>query len=119
MKLPPVSVGTLIVLWWGKIRRAALGRVFTGYTRRRHELRRGECQRCGTCCQLGRVCPSLEYDAAGVASCKQYNDYRDPTCRLFPTTESDLKDVQRVRPDAVCGYHFADKGSCCRPPTRD
>ena len=111
MRLPAVSFATLVVLWWGKIRRALLGRVFTGYTRRRHELRRGECRRCGTCCQLGRVCPDLVYDAHGVASCKSYHEKRDPTCRLFPTTESDLKDVRRVDPGRTCGYRFAGKGA--------
>lgn len=111
MGLPKVGFGTLALLWWGKIRRAALGRVFKGGTRRRHALREGQCKRCGTCCQLGWVCSSLEYDEAGVASCVRYDQHRDPTCQLFPTTESDLKDVQRVRAGAVCGYRFAKNGA--------
>lgn len=107
--MPPVGLGGFAVLWWGKLRRAMLGRVFTGYTRRRHELRRGQCNRCGACCQLGRVCPSLEIDDSGLANCAKYDQPRDPTCRLYPTTESDLRERDRISPGTKCGYYFADK----------
>lgn len=107
--LPRLGLGGFAVLWWGKLRRALLGRVLTGYTRRRHELRRGECIRCGACCQLGRVCPSLEIDEAGLAVCLKYDQTRDPTCRLYPTTESDLRDRDRISPGTKCGYYFASK----------
>jgi hypothetical protein len=107
-KMPPVGVGGYARLWWGKIRRALLGRVFTGYTRRRHALRRGECKRCGACCQLGRYCPSLETDEKGLAKCLKYDQKRDPTCMLYPTTESDLRDRDRIMPKAKCGYYFVD-----------
>ena len=113
MKLPQVSFGTLLVLWWGKLRRAVATRVLPWYTRHRHELRRGQCKRCGTCCQLGWVCPYLEFDVAGLAACNRYGGYRDPSCRVFPTTEADLRDVQRVRPEAVCGFRFVEKGASC------
>jgi len=109
LKMPPLGLGGIAVLWWGKLRRAMLGRVLTGHTRRRHELRRGQCLRCGACCQLGRVCPSLEIDENGLASCAKYDQPRDPTCRLYPTTESDLRDRDRISPGTKCGYYFADK----------
>lgn len=109
LKLPPLGLGGFVVLWWGKLRRAVLGRVLTGYTRRRHELRRGQCLRCGACCQLGRICPSLEIDENGLAACAKYDQPRDPTCRLYPTTESDLRDRDRISPGTRCGYYFADK----------
>jgi hypothetical protein len=109
LKLPPLDLGGLAVLWWGKLRRAMLGRVLTGHSRRRHELRRGECLRCGACCQLGRICPSLEIDGHGLAACAKYDQPRDPTCRLYPTTESDLRDRDRISPGTRCGYYFADK----------
>jgi len=109
LKMPPLGLGGIAVLWWGKLRRAMLGRVLTGHTRRRHESRRGQCLRCGACCQLGRVCPSLEIDENGLASCAKYDQPRDPTCRLYPTTESDLRDRDRISPGTKCGYYFADK----------
>jgi hypothetical protein len=98
----------LAILLWGKLRRAVMGHVLTGYTRRRHELRRGQCLRCGACCQLGRVCPSLEIDEDGLASCRKYDQSRGPTCRLYPTTESDLRDRDRISPATKCGYYFVD-----------
>ena len=110
MKLPPVGGGALMRLWWGKIRRALLGRVFKGATRRRHALRRGECLRCGACCQLGRICPALNLDpAGGPAACEKYNSWRDPTCHLFPTTQSDLGDRDLILPDRPCGYFFEEE----------
>jgi hypothetical protein len=110
MKLPPVGGRALVRLWWGKIRRAMLGRVLKGVTRRRHALRRGQCVRCGACCQLGRICPSLRLDpAGGLAACERYDSWRDPTCHLFPTTVSDLGDRDLILPDRPCGYYFEEE----------
>ncbi len=111
MSFSRVGFWTLVQLWWGKLRRVVLGHMFKGYTRRRHALRRGECKRCGTCCQLGWVCGDLTHDEAGKASCVRYNSDRHPPCQLFPTTASDLMDVRKVREGAVCGFHFVEKGS--------
>ena len=101
-------------LWWGKLRRALLGRVLKGFTRRRHALRSGHCLRCGACCQLGRVCPSLVVEPSGLTTCLKYNLPRDPTCELFPTTASDLSDRDLILPGAKCGYSFSDgeEGGC-------
>jgi hypothetical protein len=109
IKMPPVGLGGFVILWWGKLRRAMLGRVLTGCTKRRHELRRGQCRQCGACCQLGRLCPSLAIDESGLAECLQYDQPRDPTCRLYPTTASDLRDRDRISPGTKCGYYFVDK----------
>lgn len=111
MSFSRVGFWTLVQLWWGKLRRVVLGHMFKGYTRRRHALRRGECKRCGTCCQLGWVCGDLTHDEAGKASCVRYNSDRHPPCQLFPTTASDLMDVRKVREGAVCGFRFVEKGS--------
>ena len=113
-RMPPVGLGGYAMLLWGKLRRALLGRVLTGYTRRRHELRRGQCLRCGACCQLGRLCPSLEIDDNGLAACLKYDQSRDPTCRLYPTTASDLRDRDRISPGTKCGYYFVDKADPAR-----
>jgi hypothetical protein len=109
MMLPPVGGRGLVRLWWGKIRRAMLGRVLKGVTRRRHALRRGQCNRCGACCQLGRICPALLTSPTGPAACERYDSWRDPTCHLFPTTVSDLRDRDMILPDRPCGYYFVDE----------
>ena len=106
MKLPAVRWYRLPQLWWGKARRRLLADVFKGYTRRRHAMRTGGCTRCGACCQLGRVCPHLEFDENGLSLCKIYDKKRDATCRLFPTTESDLADRDLIKPGTTCGYRF-------------
>lgn len=110
MKLPAVAWYRLPRLFWGKLRRRLLADVFRAYTRRRHALRRGACQRCGACCQLGRVCPHLAFDEAGQSLCRIYDRKRDATCRNFPTTASDLRDRDLVQPGTRCGYWFEGEG---------
>jgi hypothetical protein len=110
MKLPPVGGWALVRLWWGKVRRAMLGRVLKGVTRRRHARRRGQCLRCGACCQLGRICPSLTTSpTGGPAACEKYDSWRHLSCHLFPTTASDLRDRDLILPDTPCGYYFVDE----------
>ncbi len=58
---------------------------------------------------LGRVCPSLDIDENEPARCLKYDRKRDPTCRLYPTTESDLRDRNLISPDTRCGYYFVTK----------
>jgi hypothetical protein len=106
--MPRVGLGGMVRLWWGKVRRAVLGRVFPGYIRRRHALRRGQCVRCGACCQLGIVCPSLGADDSGLAMCAKYDSKRDLNCSVFPITQSDLRDRDMILPGTPCGYWFPD-----------
>ncbi len=118
---PHVGFRGAVRLWWGKLRRAFLGRLLPGYVRRRHALRRGHCVRCGACCQLGIVCPALDADAAGLAICLKYQKKRDPNCRIFPITQSDLRDRDLILPGTPCGYWFpdeADRPSASRRPAR-
>jgi hypothetical protein len=107
--MPRVGCRGMAQLWLGKLRRAWLGRVRKGYTAKRHALRQGECHRCGACCQLGRVCPDLVIDPAGLAKCLKYDKKRDPTCELYPTTLADLRDRDLISPTTRCGYSFLDK----------
>ncbi len=58
---------------------------------------------------LGRVCPSLEIDEDAPARCLKYARKRDPTCRLHPTTESDLRDRNLISPDTRRGHYFVTK----------
>ncbi|MGD8206630.1 MAG: hypothetical protein PVH47_01000 [Thiohalocapsa sp.] len=63
--------------------------------------RRGECNRCGQCCQLPFPCPFLRYDSEGLSSCSVYH-LRPPSCRKYPRTAS-----ENVTPE-TCGFYFVD-----------
>lgn len=62
--------------------------------------RRGECNRCGACCQLPFPCPLLRFDEQGLSSCAVYH-LRPPSCRKYPRTAS-----EHITQDQ-CGYYFA------------
>lgn len=61
--------------------------------------RRGECNRCGACCQLPFPCPFLRFDEEGLSSCAVYH-VRPPSCRKYPRTAS-----EHITQDQ-CGYYF-------------
>ncbi len=114
--MPRVGLTGFVRLWWGKVRRAFLGRALPGYVRRRLALRRGSCTRCGACCQLGMVCPSLAADPSGLALCVKYDSKRHQNCFHFPITQSDLRDRDLILPGTQCGYWFPDQAD--EPPAR-
>lgn len=91
-------------LLWGKVRRLGLGLLRPGYVRRKAQLRRGACRRCGACCLLGHKCHFLRNSAA-VTECRIHGG-RPPNCRLFPIDERDLADRDLVAPGQPCGYSF-------------
>jgi len=66
-------------------------------------LRRGECNRCGACCELVFKCPFLKKQKDGTSICGIYEN-RPNQCRLFPT---ELRDIQEVR--GSCSYYFIEK----------
>jgi len=66
-------------------------------------LRRGECNRCGACCELVFKCPFLKKQADGSTLCGIYEN-RPNQCRLFPTEQ---RDIQEVR--GSCSYYFIEK----------
>ncbi|HYY41090.1 MAG TPA: hypothetical protein VE775_00070, partial [Pyrinomonadaceae bacterium] len=45
-------------------------------------LRRGECNRCGACCEILYKCPFLKKETDGTATCGIYED-RPNACRYF------------------------------------
>ncbi len=90
---------------WGQQRRFLIGLFGSDYIQRQAARRRGECNRCGLCCQLVFKCPSLRYEN-GLASCGRYHS-RPSNCRIFPISEADLEDVRRLAPEAGCSFHFA------------
>jgi hypothetical protein len=66
-------------------------------------LRRGECNRCGACCELVFKCPFLKKQRDGSTICGIYEN-RPNQCRLFPTEQ---RDIQEVR--GTCSYYFIEK----------
>ena len=66
-------------------------------------LRRGECNRCGACCELVFKCPFLKKQLDGTTICGIYEN-RPNQCRLFPTEQ---RDIQELR--GTCSYYFIEK----------
>ncbi|HYY97480.1 MAG TPA: YkgJ family cysteine cluster protein [Pyrinomonadaceae bacterium] len=66
-------------------------------------LRRGDCNRCGACCEILFKCPFLKKHGDGTTTCGIYED-RPTQCRLFPI---DRRDVEEVR--GTCSFYFIEK----------
>ena len=66
-------------------------------------LRRGECNRCGACCELLFKCPFLKKHKDGTSTCGIYEE-RPNQCRLFPITRRDLDEVR-----GACSFYFIEK----------
>ena len=66
-------------------------------------LRRGECNRCGACCEILFKCPFLKKHDDGTTTCGIYED-RPNQCRLFPIEQRDLEEVR-----GTCSFYFIEK----------
>ena len=66
-------------------------------------LRRGDCNRCGACCEILFKCPFLKKHRDGTTSCGIYED-RPTQCRLFPIDRRDLEEVR-----VTCSFYFIEK----------
>jgi hypothetical protein len=66
-------------------------------------LRRGECNRCGACCEILFKCPFLKKHEDGASTCGIYED-RPNQCRLFPIEKRDLEEVR-----GSCSFYFIEK----------
>lgn len=77
---------------------------FPQYVERNIAMRRGDCNRCGLCCQLVVKCVFLRYED-GLAACGCY-EKRPPNCAKFPISQADIDEVNRIAPHAPCGYSF-------------
>ncbi|PYS79326.1 MAG: hypothetical protein DMF67_09400 [Acidobacteria bacterium] len=66
-------------------------------------LRRGDCNRCGACCEILFKCPFLKKHRDGTTSCGIYED-RPSQCRLFPLDRRDLAEVR-----GTCSFYFIEK----------
>ncbi len=65
-------------------------------------LRRGECNRCGACCEILFKCPFLKKHSDGSTTCGIYED-RPSQCRLYPIEKRDLEEVR-----GTCSYYFIE-----------
>ena len=66
--------------------------------------RKGNCLRCGRCCQASLKCQHLEYDENGHSLCKVYD--RKPHMRtLYPYNKDDY--FYHLKP--TCGYRYDDE----------
>jgi len=90
----------------GKLRRFYLGHFRKAYVAERKAARRGECARCGACCQLLHRCP-WALDCEGLAGCRIY-EKRPVNCHVFPLDGRDLAERDLVIPERPCGFHFED-----------
>jgi hypothetical protein len=66
-------------------------------------LRRGECNRCGACCELVFKCPFLKKNSEGTSLCGIYEN-RPNSCRLFPIEKRDIQELH-----GSCSYYFIEK----------
>ena len=66
-------------------------------------LRRGDCNRCGACCEILFKCPFLKKHGDGTTTCGIYED-RPRQCRLFPIDRRDLAEVR-----GTCSFYFIER----------
>ena len=101
---PPETAWRWLLRLAGQLRRQYLCRVRPEYVAKVRETRRGECRRCGSCCDLTFHCPFLD----DRRLCNRY-DKRTSSCREFPIDAMDLR-LTRV----PCGHYYdtppEDKG---------
>ncbi|HUT33686.1 MAG TPA: hypothetical protein VNE39_09415 [Planctomycetota bacterium] len=106
LKTAKLSIWRRVKLLWGRPRRLFLNVFRPGYVRASLARRRGECRRCGACCQMGLYCRHLKYGAGDLSECVRYQKWRSSNCRNFPMDERDLAERDLVAPDTPCGYSF-------------
>jgi len=109
-----LSLWQRLKLLWGRPRRLFLNLLRPAYVRASLERRRGECGRCGACCQMGVACRHLSYNGR-LSECRRYDKYRSANCRNFPIDERDLAERDLVAPGSPCGFHFRPPGDGADP----
>src|SRR2546423_10109341 len=87
----------------GKLRRFMSANFRKQEVRESLSLRRGECNRCGACCEILFKCPFLKKHIDGTTTCGIYED-RPNQCRLFPIEKRDLEEVR-----GTCSFYFIEK----------
>lgn len=87
----------------GKLRRFCQVHFRKGYVHRQMQSRKGNCQQCGTCCNLLFTCPMLTTGGR----CFAYGTCRPQACKVFPINQRDIREVSFC--GAQCGFHFHDE----------
>lgn len=99
-----LSLKQKVKLIRGKVHRFLVGHFRKDYVQRHLAHRKGECSRCGACCQLLFRCAFAAECKEGIG-CKIYKN-RPVNCRVFPLHPRDLSERDLVMPDKPCGYYF-------------
>ena len=110
-----VSLWQRLKLLTGRPRRWYLNHFRTGYVRAQLARRKGECRRCGACCQMGARCRHLSYEGA-ASLCREYDNHRSRNCCNFPISHRDLAERDLVAPDTPCGFTFDGDGRAREAP---
>ena len=109
MSFTKITFRVRLKLFCGSVRRLFVNVFRPGYVRASLAQRRGECRRCGACCQL--VCRCCFFrDDDGIPSCAIYDRYRFPNCSSFPVDGHDLADRDLISPDIPCGFWWPHSG---------
>ena len=87
----------------GKVRRFWRANIHTAENEALLARRKGECNRCGACCEILFKCPFLKKHGDGTTTCGIYED-RPSQCRLFPIDRRDLNEVR-----GTCSFYFIEK----------
>ncbi len=98
-----------MILLRGVLRRSFLHVFRPSYVRKSIAARKGQCARCGACCNLmaKKGCPLLGFEKSGLSLCKIHGPIRMPNCIIFPVDARDIADRDLVAADDVkCGYSF-------------
>ncbi|MBI2026737.1 MAG: YkgJ family cysteine cluster protein [Deltaproteobacteria bacterium] len=87
---------------FGKFRRVYWSRFKDDKTDFFISQRKGDCTRCGNCCQIGYVCPA--YDTKSRLC--TINKIKPLVCKLFPLTPLDIADRDSVSFNPQCGFYW-------------
>jgi len=99
-----LSLWETLILAKGKLRRLFLTHFRKGYVERQKQRLRGECIRCGICCNFVITCPWLDRSTQ-PATCLCH-ETKWLMCRTFPIDERDLRDRHILDPEHPCAYYF-------------
>ena len=98
----PFSIHT-----WGALRRSLLANMLPDNILFRYKAyQRGECNRCGLCCQIQFRCPFFVDDGPNNTRCSIYTTPHAPqACLKFPLDPMDLRLLQRQVGNACTFYY--------------
>jgi len=84
----------------GKIRRFMLVHFHKEYVEEQLNSRQGECNQCGSCCNMLMTCPMLTKEGG----CMAYGVCRPQSCKTFPIDQRDIDEVNLT--GHICSYRF-------------